>query len=138
MITMETTVLILGSLVWVSLQILWPFECWIFSRGVFKGVKLMICLEGGLVLLSSFLLSNWEVLFLALDRASSVFSLFFLLFSSFQAISTSFAFMYFVALKSISAMAFGLFFWTEKRNSPFLSLVHLFYQQGFFVESSDV
>ena len=81
----------------------------------------MIRLEGGLVLLSSFLPSNWEVLFLALNWASSVFSLFLLRFPSFRAISMSSTFMYFVALKSILTTAFGSFFWTKKRNSHFLS-----------------
>ena len=83
----------------------------------------MIRPEGGLVLLSSFLPSNWEVLFLASNQASSVFSLFLLPSSSFWATSTSSAFMYFVALKSISAMVFGSFFSIKKKNYPSLSLL---------------
>ena len=81
----------------------------------------MIHPEGGLVLLSSFLHSNQEVLFLASDQATSMFSLFLLPFPSFLVITASSTFMYFVALKSISAMILGSFFSTEKRNSPSLS-----------------
>ena len=123
-IAVETAVLVSGPLVRVFLQfakecqgsfILICINTW--SIGVFKRVKLMNLLMGGIERLSS-LLSLVLAIFCPLSyHASSCLSLF--LGFSLQASSASSTFMYLVALQSTFDIVFRSFLYKEKINSPF-------------------